>query len=1427
MKNFKFTWLICMSLCSLVINNTGLTADPYEAAAGTGLKGEYFDNINFTNFKETINNDDVNKNWGNTPPAGLNSIDTFSVRWSGVICPPDSGLFTFYIELGGTDESVRLWIDNEIVIDNKQTLKTNSVSGNKFLSPGVYHGIKIEYTQKENNAACIFKWESDNLEKQVVSTIFLHPQYPVTSYADKNFHVRFQEDFTEGSWWEENGNITFTVEQEQGILTSNMQDGEYGSIVRKQTALIPVNLTNFPILRIKVSDTDEETKWNLLLSKTFPLWSDPVIIQFDTNADQETLTCFDYNIPEITDWSGKERLQIQIYNLGDINKQVKIEFIQFGSYSSPPVSEEPFDLFVKIKATEIDASSHTYHFNAEGYKVWEDGKRETYSWTHYTFDFGDGSPVETGNNLDHTMQGLSPWTVTVYAENDDDTAFGMLRIGKKKAMYADLFAGYRNRQHSGRSDLWWWYTNDMKKNPWSLRPGDLYEENSTKTKQTISFNTPILDYYDQWHPATIEYTILLSMLVGIDGCAVEYQGNHHAGASLMDSMLPLAEKYGFKLTAHWIPASILAWDENKEIETREDMLEIGKDVMENLITNYILPTGATYRVNKNPKERPVLFLFNWNPDADETELPEDPAHFGYTAPEIAELRGKAQSINKGINPVILACTWSFWKDKWDSEKEDFPQSIAEAVDGLYGWIAPAIDPHNEQTNPDYQLYIETHGHSGKEDSDRIGSVEKNMVFLDRGYEEQERLINEGVLKVRGGTVFPGFDDPWNGAWNEGLRRYVPYQDENGTTIDQCFNRLIKYDVDIGLFATIADHAEGTTLEPTVEQGYTIAKNTAERNREWKGDVSYYLLDSLTEDYLQLTEDIYHLRMKYDSFKDAGFSNSELMRLKEKIDAVIPPLLTKDLALARKRLTSANNKVAKLNENLNKDLPEITLEWIDENKGACHSVQYYDLYKVDAPKGENAFILPEYFQRLIDKGTYKGTIEFEYFDNDLSWMAVKVNNLDQFESNVNDYCEIVKFLKGSTQAWKKARADFVAASFDKEFHDRADIIFQTQCSMAYINNFKHTANSLTIALHARFDSLTDSSEQNILLLLDPGTGIEVCKLRASGNDLEGFINIDGQLRKVTVEDALTENKWYHLAITWDGAMVKLYIDNQEKAALYNPGLLSQLANQILIGSYQYGMIGYIDDVQIYTDAKSDFTMIRTGNTEANLAGHWALNEGQDHRISDSSPNQCEGYFYNGTMWEGDETPPAITIENPFSIRLIGSPEAPELRKVTVNLKPKVKNDVYVEPFAHSWAEDFTDISDWQVDNIVELTPGSPCEFRIGTAENYGKVERKEVGYISFDIDRNPILRIDIAENPTGYWKVCVADVFTWEFFDVQEYTNGSGVFDYNLKEITDWSGRKIMQLQIWIEGGTDKAVSFNGMQIGRYVEIPELHIDSGG
>lgn len=140
---------------------------------GTGLKGDYYDGINFDTFYGTRIDSTVDFNWG----GGLNNLGQpayFSIRWSGQIRAQKSETYTFYTQ---SDDGVRLYIDGVKVIDNWTVhASTENVSTSTFnWTADSMHNIVVEYYENYGQAVMQLKWSSATTPKAAVPQQFLYP----------------------------------------------------------------------------------------------------------------------------------------------------------------------------------------------------------------------------------------------------------------------------------------------------------------------------------------------------------------------------------------------------------------------------------------------------------------------------------------------------------------------------------------------------------------------------------------------------------------------------------------------------------------------------------------------------------------------------------------------------------------------------------------------------------------------------------------------------------------------------------------------------------------------------------------------------------------------------------------------------------------------------------------------------------------------------------------------------------------------------------------------------------------------------------------------------------------------------------------------------------------------------------------------------
>lgn len=148
------------------------TATPPSGGSGTGLKGEYYDNIDFTALKLTRTDATVDFDWGSGAPDPSMGADTFSVRWTGQVEAPVSGSYTFYTT---SDDGVRLWVNGQQLINNWTDHPPTENSGTITLSAGQKYDIKLEFYENGGGAVAKLAWDYPGQSKQIIPQSRLYP----------------------------------------------------------------------------------------------------------------------------------------------------------------------------------------------------------------------------------------------------------------------------------------------------------------------------------------------------------------------------------------------------------------------------------------------------------------------------------------------------------------------------------------------------------------------------------------------------------------------------------------------------------------------------------------------------------------------------------------------------------------------------------------------------------------------------------------------------------------------------------------------------------------------------------------------------------------------------------------------------------------------------------------------------------------------------------------------------------------------------------------------------------------------------------------------------------------------------------------------------------------------------------------------------
>ncbi len=133
-----------------VIQNSDVAGS--STAVGHGLRGYYYDNIDFTSLLAV--RDDASVNFTNLSvindtnglPSVFTSTNDFSIRWLGQVQSTVAGDYKF---TSATDDGARLWVNGVLVVDSWVLQSPTPRSGMVTLAANTRYDVVFEYRSEE------------------------------------------------------------------------------------------------------------------------------------------------------------------------------------------------------------------------------------------------------------------------------------------------------------------------------------------------------------------------------------------------------------------------------------------------------------------------------------------------------------------------------------------------------------------------------------------------------------------------------------------------------------------------------------------------------------------------------------------------------------------------------------------------------------------------------------------------------------------------------------------------------------------------------------------------------------------------------------------------------------------------------------------------------------------------------------------------------------------------------------------------------------------------------------------------------------------------------------------------------------------------------------------------------------------------------
>ena len=118
--------------------------------------GTYYDGRNFDGKRVARKDATIDFDWGNDAPLPGFGADSFSIRWTGELRVEHSGTYRFTTEC---DDGVRLWLDDQQIIDQWHDTAPAFYSGEIELQGGRTYKLRMDYYENGGGALARLYWE--------------------------------------------------------------------------------------------------------------------------------------------------------------------------------------------------------------------------------------------------------------------------------------------------------------------------------------------------------------------------------------------------------------------------------------------------------------------------------------------------------------------------------------------------------------------------------------------------------------------------------------------------------------------------------------------------------------------------------------------------------------------------------------------------------------------------------------------------------------------------------------------------------------------------------------------------------------------------------------------------------------------------------------------------------------------------------------------------------------------------------------------------------------------------------------------------------------------------------------------------------------------------------------------------------------------
>jgi hypothetical protein len=365
------------NLAGLTVGNANTALFSY-SGSGVGLWGQYYQyppgNINWSNLKVARLDATINFDWGGGSPDPLLPSDLFSVRWTGKVKALYTETYTFYTV---SEDGVRLWVDNQLLIDNWTAHTATQDSHTISMVAGQKYDIKIEYYENTGLASMKLYWSSTHTPMEIVPTSALFSNAVPAATVPDYYCVA--------------ANTVLTVPAETGVLVNDADPAGYpltATLYRRAghgTATVRSDggVTYTPNAGYSGPDTFSYYAYNGLVNSAETMVyvlvdTAPVVtgmaVNWDSEAEGLGATYYQYGAGGV-DWANPVLTR----------RDATIDFDWGTGSPDPLLASDKFAVRWMARLQSDYSELYTFYaYSDEGARVWIDDKLVIDQWTAHT-----------------------------------------------------------------------------------------------------------------------------------------------------------------------------------------------------------------------------------------------------------------------------------------------------------------------------------------------------------------------------------------------------------------------------------------------------------------------------------------------------------------------------------------------------------------------------------------------------------------------------------------------------------------------------------------------------------------------------------------------------------------------------------------------------------------------------------------------------------------------------------------------------------------------------------------------------------------------------------------------------------------------------------------------------------------------------------